>query len=296
MNNVVVMDDTSIIARLVSEFLKEVEGVNPIIFTNPLEGLDYCINEPSVDMVLVDYQMPELDGLDVIEKLREHKTSDDLPVIMVTSSEEKHFLRDAFEVGANDFLRKPVDPTELMVRVKNLLAMKEMTAKLHALANTDVLTNVMTRRAFLEASESEVHRSQRYDHPMSVIMLDADHFKNVNDTYGHAGGDDVLRFLSAQCMEIVRDEDHVGRLGGEEFCISLPETDLDGAALVADRLRQSIADSDIKLSDGQVINVTVSVGVAALQKNENLDDVMRRSDEALYEAKENGRNRVMKAA
>ncbi|WP_420548679.1 diguanylate cyclase [Curvivirga sp.] len=296
MNNVVVMDDTSIIARLVSEFLKEVEGVNPIIFTNPLEGLDYCINEPTVDLVLVDYQMPELDGLHVIEKLREHKTSDDLPVIMVTSSEEKHFLRDAFEVGANDFLRKPVDPTELMVRVKNLLAMKEMTAKLHALANTDVLTNVMTRRAFLEASESEVHRSQRYDHPMSVIMLDADHFKNVNDTYGHAGGDDVLRFLSAQCMEIVRDEDHVGRLGGEEFCIALPETDLEGAALVADRLRQSIADSDIKLSDGQVINVTVSVGVAAIQENENLDDVMRRSDEALYEAKENGRNQVMKAA
>lgn len=296
MRKVVVVDDTSITARLIGEFLKEVGDVEPVIFTNPVEGLEYCLSDSEVQMLLVDYQMPELDGLELIKRIREQRPQESLPIVMITATDEKSILREAFDAGANDFLRKPVEPIELNARVKNLLALKSMTEELHKLANTDMLTNVQTRRAFMEASNLEVNRSHRYGGPMSVVMLDADHFKSVNDTYGHAGGDDVLRFLSAECKKVLRDQDFIGRIGGEEFCICLPETASEGAFLVADRLRESIAISDIKLSDGQVINISISVGVATLQEKETMDDVMRRADEALYEAKETGRNRVVAAA
>ncbi|MDX1738202.1 MAG: diguanylate cyclase [Alphaproteobacteria bacterium] len=295
MQKVYVIDDTMIAGQLVGEILRESEGIEPVLFTNPVEGLAEIRANKDADLVLVDYQMPEMNGLEFISHLRKEFNLEELPIIMITATEEKAFLREAFEAGANDFLRKPVEPVELIARARNLRRLKTITEELQRLANTDVLTNVQTRRSFMEAAETEVGRSHRYGGPLSIIMLDADHFKNVNDTYGHAGGDDVLRFLSAACKEVVRDQDYVGRLGGEEFCICLPETGLEGATKVAERLRQNVEEATINLSDGQKVKVTLSIGVSVLQSKEDLDTVMRRSDEALYEAKEGGRNRVVVA-
>lgn len=293
---VVVIDDMMISARLVCEFLKKVDDVVTESFTDPAEGLAHCLENDDVDLVLVDYQMPGLNGMEVIERIRESKAREELPVVMVTAMDDKDILRQAFEAGANDFLGKPVEPVELTARVQNLLALKHTTMELHKLANTDVLTNVRTRRYFFESAEVEIQRCNRYGHDLSVIMLDADHFKNINDTYGHEGGDDVLRFLADECRTVLRDLDFIGRIGGEEFCICLPETPTDGASLVADRLRAAIENGKITLKDGREVGITVSIGLATWQSGEEFADTMRRSDEALYEAKENGRNRVVLAA
>ncbi len=169
---------------------------------------------------------------------------------------------------------------------------KEMVAYL---ANIDPLTKSLTRRQFINIAESEFHRFQRYRRPLSILILDADHFKNVNDTYGHHAGDITLRSLSLVAMEQKRAQDTFGRLGGEEFGLLMPETALDQAVVVAERIRQVWEASPVNL-DGELICSTMSLGVAeAASTDQSLEDLLRRADRMLYKAKESGRNRVMAA-
>ena len=167
---------------------------------------------------------------------------------------------------------------------------KEMVAYL---ANIDPLTKSLTRRQFMNIAESEFHRFQRYHRPLSILILDADHFKDINDTHGHHAGDLALRSLSLVAMEQKRAQDTFGRLGGEEFGLLMPETTLDKAIVVAERIRQAWNDSPVNL-DGELIHSTMSIGVAeADSEDKSLEDILRRSDRMLYKAKEAGRNRVM---
>ncbi|MBL4786167.1 MAG: diguanylate cyclase [Cohaesibacteraceae bacterium] len=170
---------------------------------------------------------------------------------------------------------------------------KALADTLRELANTDELTKLANRRAFMSQGKSEIQRAIRYDNPVSLIMFDLDHFKLVNDTYGHHAGDEVLRSVSQTALNSIRQSvDHVGRLGGEEFAILLPQTDVKGAWTVAERLRQSIEANPVTV-DGRVITVTASLGIAKFCPGDNdLDDVLQRADEALYTAKNNGRNLV----
>ncbi len=166
---------------------------------------------------------------------------------------------------------------------------KEMVAYL---ANIDPLTKSLTRRQFLSIAESEFRRFQRYHRPLSIMILDADHFKKINDTHGHHAGDLALRSLSLVAMEQKRAQDTFGRLGGEEFALLLPETPLDRAVVVAERIRLVWEVSPINL-DGHLIRSTISIGVAeAASTNESLEDLLRRADRLLYKAKQSGRNRV----
>ncbi|HSQ38715.1 MAG TPA: GGDEF domain-containing protein, partial [Anaerolineales bacterium] len=166
---------------------------------------------------------------------------------------------------------------------------KEMVAYL---ANIDPLTKSLTRRQFLSIAESEFRRFQRYHRPLSIMILDADRFKKINDTYGHHAGDLALRSLSLVAMEQKRAQDTFGRLGGEEFALLLPETPLDRAVVVAERIRLVWEASPVNL-DGHLIRSTMSIGVAeAASTDESLEDLLRRADRLLYKAKQSGRNRV----
>jgi len=167
---------------------------------------------------------------------------------------------------------------------------KEMVAYL---ANIDPLTKSLTRRQFMNIAESEFRRFQRYRRPLSILILDADHFKQINDTYGHHAGDLTLRSLSLVAMEQKRAQDTFGRLGGEEFGLLMPETTLEQARIVAERVRQVWDASPVNL-DGELIHSTMSIGVAeAMEADQSLEDLLRRVDRMLYKAKESGRNRVM---
>ncbi len=164
--------------------------------------------------------------------------------------------------------------------------------ELERLATTDPLTGVYNRRYFMEFATKEFLRSQRYSHVFSAIQMDIDHFKKVNDTHGHAVGDEVLKSFTVSCLEVLRECDVLGRMGGEEFSIILPETELEGALIVAERFRQSIADLKLHVDD-QVVHFTVSIGLTNLRQDDTgIEAVLRRADEALYLAKNGGRNKV----
>ena len=190
----------------------------------------------------------------------------------------------------------PMPGGEFIATYTDITERKRMEDELRRLATTDPLTGVNNRRRYTEISERELTRCIRYEHPLCVLMLDADHFKSVNDTYGHEAGDRVLVALANACTEELRDVDVLGRFGGEEFTITLPETSLETAMDVAERLRQLLAEIVVPLDDGQEVTFSVSIGVSQLLDNkEALSDILNRADGALYQAKEGGRNMVVSA-
>jgi diguanylate cyclase (GGDEF)-like protein/PAS domain S-box-containing protein len=174
---------------------------------------------------------------------------------------------------------------------KDITERNEMELKLKHLATIDALTGAYNRRYFMEMAEKDLTRFRRYSFPLSLIMFDLDHFKNINDTFGHGGGDLVLSKTGKLSREHLRESDFLGRLGGEEFGIILVECDLAGAEDVAQRLRESFENTAVR-QDGQTINFTASFGVAELRNGEDLSQLMARTDRALYEAKNTGRDRV----
>lgn len=170
---------------------------------------------------------------------------------------------------------------------------KELEDELRALASVDGLTGVSNRRHFLELCEKELDRAQRYDHPLALLMMDVDHFKSINDSYGHAVGDEVLKRLAGTCAANLRGPDILGRLGGEEFAVAMPECGIEAAEHAAERLRQTLAAAEVPSEAGS-ITFTVSIGVVAWSKGESLAEVLARADKAMYAAKQGGRNRVVR--
>lgn len=190
----------------------------------------------------------------------------------------------------------PMPGGEFIASYTDITDRKKMEEDLRRLATTDPLTGVNNRRRYTEISERELTRCKRYRHPLCVLMLDADHFKNINDTYGHEVGDRVLKALADACTGELRDVDVLGRFGGEEFTVTLPETPLETALEAAERLRVKLAETTVKLEDGQDISFTVSIGASCLNgQEEGLADLLNRADAALYNAKEQGRNKVVSA-
>jgi diguanylate cyclase (GGDEF)-like protein/PAS domain S-box-containing protein len=177
--------------------------------------------------------------------------------------------------------------------IRDITKRKQIEEKLRRLATTDTLTKLPNRRHFLECLESDLNQAKRYKRPFSLIMLDIDHFKSVNDTYGHDSGDKVLETFAQICLETVRQTDTPGRIGGEEFAVVLPETDNKAAVILAKRLRKNIESATIGLPGGEEISITASIGVVSLTENDDSSDsLIKNADQALYEAKRKGRNRV----
>jgi diguanylate cyclase (GGDEF)-like protein/PAS domain S-box-containing protein len=215
---------------------------------------------------------------------------------------EGRFLTPGGEEKWGRFLSKPVpmrtNDNEIIFNgvMIDISMQKKMEEDLRVLATTDALTGAKNRRYFLQVAEEELIRAKRYGAPLSVLMMDLDHFKHINDTHGHAGGDEVLRRFVAIAKEHLRATDILGRIGGEEFAILLPETDAAGAFVLAERIRQTVSDTAV-CWDGKVIHVSVSQGISCLDRSDdNIHDLVSRADKALYAAKAQGRNCTMAAA
>jgi two-component system cell cycle response regulator len=245
--------------------------------------------------------MPWVDGPELIGRIRAAASPAYTYIILLTAKDDKADLVRGLETGADDYLAKPFDRRELLARVgigARLLdletRLKEARDQMEALAMQDGLTGLCNRRAIEAQAQAECSRAARDEQPTSVILLDVDHFKAVNDRYGHQIGDQALRLMADVLARSQRGYDVAGRWGGEEFMLVLPETTLEDAGRVAERVRATVAAAALPLSDGTSLEVRVSLGVAGTCDSvpPSADALIRQADEALYQAKRAGRNRV----
>ena len=257
--------------------------------------------DDSVELVIASLSMPDGDPLRLVSQWRANESSRQLPVLLMADDSELPRLAKGLDLGANDYLVRPVDRNELLARVRTQLRRKRLQERLRenyhrslSLALTDDLTGLYNRRYVFAHLSEQLGRVNDGAGETAVLLFDIDHFKQVNDRYGHPAGDKVLRELAERAVRQVRSVDLVGRLGGEEFVVVMPETSLSGAVVVAERLRLAVANERFVLNDGEALSVTVSIGIAVTgEPDESQDNLLKRADDALYAAKNGGRNRTV---
>jgi len=260
--------------------------------------------EENYDVFIISLALSDFDALRLCSQLRSLERTRSIPILAISPLDDNTRLLRGLEIGVNDYLAPPVDKNELLARVRTQVRKRRYIEKLRddvqkslELAITDALTGLHNRRYMERHIGGLVEQACSLGKPLAVLMLDVDHFKAINDTYGHAAGDEVLREFALRIRRSIRGLDLACRYGGEEFLVVMPETDLSAAALAAERLRRRIASDPFPIQRGkQAMEVTISVGIAALAEGEDPASVLKRADEALYRAKRDGRNRVVPAA
>ncbi|MDD2852132.1 MAG: diguanylate cyclase [Desulfuromonadaceae bacterium] len=264
-----------------------------------LEGIKKLLSTPA-DVILCDLEMPRIDGFKFLSMLKVRPELQNIPVIILTGMDDRERKLKGLEQGASDYIIKPFDHEELIARVKVHLKLKILQDELKRsndllikISNTDHLTGLFNRRYMMDILDKEVQRSVRKGGSLSLLMLDIDHFKRVNDGFGHLQGDVVLQKIALQLLKELRSYDYSARYGGEEFVAILPDSSLQEAILAADRIRLAVQNITFSspLAD---LHLSVSIGVANFpwEKNLSIDAFIKMADDALYRAKANGRNRV----
>ena len=247
--------------------------------------------DTSFDLCIVDGPVLVNLGAKIVAR-KEKERVPFLPFLLVTSRDDLPSLSNYIKYAVDEILLTPVDRLILQPRVETMLRTRYLVAQVQLLADIDELTGLLTRRRFFQLARHEFMRSRRYKRPLCAVMLDIDLFKNVNDLYGHQVGDQVLKVVASRCQKSIRSIDILGRYGGEEFALLLPELDLDGAQKVAERLRRVVAEKPVETQAGPQ-NITISLGIARLKQSmAGFEDLLVRADKALYRAKRAGRNRV----
>lgn len=266
------------------------------------EALAVCRSERRPDVALVQQGLAGPDGVELLDAVKRDIDLFTIAVVVVGPDLGVEPALAALRRGAHDVLAEPVDPAQLLTRVQAAARTKtlqeeltQQSRRLESLIFGDELTGIFNRRFLLTQLSALVSGARRHDRPLSIVMLDVDHFKDVNDRHGHAAGDLVLAAVATTMRDRLRAEDWVGRLGGEEFLALLPDDDAAGAATVAETLRASVEGMGVRVGE-DVLRVTVSVGWATLEGDEGPEDLLRRADDALYEAKRAGRNVARGAA
>jgi len=252
----------------------------------------------SPDLILLDIVMPGMTGFEVIKILKSDKATRDIPVIFLTGRSDVQDEELGFVLGAADYIKKPFSTAIVMLRVSHQLKMQRLLREVYNLSVEDVLTGLGNRRHFNNVLLQEWQRSARQQLPLGFMILDIDHFKKVNDTYGHVSGDAVLKAVATILKNSVsRSTDHVARWGGEEFAVILYETDLVGTMTVAEKIRKSIESAVFAITDNVTVGITISIGVHCIISEADsaytLKSFISDTDAALYEAKNQGRNRVV---
>jgi len=278
-------------------------GYEVVSAVNGQEALE-IFKERFFPIILTDWGMPEMDGLELCRAIRENPAEGYVFIFLITARDSKKDIIVGLEAGADDYLTKPFDRSELIARLKTALrvlelekSLKDAYEKIRILSITDKLTGCYNRTYMDEYLAKEIARSTRYNRPVSLMMADIDHFKRVNDTYGHQAGDLILKNFVASIREGLRkDVDWIARYGGEEFLMVLPETDLENALLSAERLR-GIVSKCVTEYEGHEICITASFGVVGFKPSKKhisipYEAIIDQADKSLYQAKNEGRNRV----
>ena len=299
---VLIVDDRKssyerIVATLATEHTVDVE-------TNPNDALFHAA-EGNYDLLIVSLGLQDFDGLRLCSQVRSLERTRGVPILAMAEADNNARLVRGLEIGVNDYLIRPVDRNEMLARARTQIKKKRYTERLRdnvqasiEMAITDALTGLFNRRYMETHLGTLVEQAASRGKPLSVLVLDIDFFKAVNDGHGHDAGDDVLREFALRIRKAIRNIDLACRYGGEEFVIVMPETDATVAGMVAERIRRRIASEPFPIQGGQrLLDVTISIGIAALAEGEDkAATILKRADQALYRAKRDGRNRVVQDA
>lgn len=294
---ILVADDSKYYSMLLENSLRQ-WGYDPVMAKNGAEAWEILQGEDGPRLALLDWIMPVMDGLQVCQKIRSWEKDSYIYVILLTSQSSKENVIAGLESGADDYIIKPFNEEELKYRLKIGERILTLENRIMQMASIDSLTGVLNRRVFMDRLDSEIQRYYRSKIPVSLIMMDLDHFKRVNDLYGHLAGDQVLRKIAGKLELLVRKYDFIGRYGGEEFIICLPAAGSGEIGDIAERIRSEIEYMDIPIEGNKaVIKITASFGVSCLEKNTrvSIDEWIKRADDALYQSKREGRNQVFLA-
>jgi two-component system, cell cycle response regulator len=294
---ILAIDDSPEIHQLLKVRLKNLD-VELAHANCGFDGFEQAIAS-NPDLILLDVMMPDASGFDICRKLKATTETRNIPVIFLTGASDVDQKVLGFDVGAVDYIQKPFDSAELNARVRAALRTKRFQDMLAQRAMIDGLTGLWNRAHFDQRMHEEVAAAARYDRPMSLIMMDVDKFKNLNDNHGHPFGDEVLQAVGDVLQDSARTSDWPCRYGGEEFGLILRETDLEGAVIMAERVREEIESLQLR-NKAQLVPVTASFGVVSSTLCMNPCDLSSRwmiesADRALYASKEGGRNRVSTA-
>jgi two-component system cell cycle response regulator len=296
--SILIVDDSATIRMTLNRAVKD--EFYPVEAVNGEQAWEFLSGDERIELVITDLSMPELDGFGLIQRIRGSVVSriNNLPVIVVTGAEDTAARERAFKAGANDFLTKDSDRVELLARLRahqklaqTIRQLEESQRVLREQANTDPLTKLANRRFFTQIANKELALMRRQKEHFAVLMMDIDHFKSINDTYGHQAGDQVLTEVARVLSSCIREEDMLARIGGEEFIVSSPYLNRLAAIVLAERLRKAMEGAEI-FFEGNRIPVTMSLGIAVRpQDGDELDHLIAVADERLYVAKQTGRNR-----
>jgi diguanylate cyclase (GGDEF)-like protein len=307
---VLVVDDSKVTMKALCGYLERMGISRPLTAETGKKAIE-IFQRTRPDIVLLDAILPDIDGFDVARELRALEKGDEwAAIIFLTSMAKDEDLAHGIEVGGDDYLMKPLSEVVLRAKMRAMRRLVEMqrslvsvTRKLNAankelqrLATTDGLTAIANRRMFDELARREWRRCMRMKQPMSLVMVDVDHFKAYNDTYGHQAGDECLKAVAAQVARAApRASDLAARYGGEEFVLVLGDTTIDGAGWVANNIRQHVSDLRIPHAASPARHVTISCGVATLFPYDGLplEALLKAADNAMYQAKMQGRNAVV---
>ncbi|MFC2749508.1 MAG: diguanylate cyclase [Campylobacter sp.] len=255
------------------------------------EAMNYFADNPDIKLVVSDYGMPVKDGLEVLKELREQKDKNELGVIMMTSANENVSGAVFLKNGANDFIAKPFLKEELICRVNNTIENMENINKIANFANKDFLTGLFNRRYFYDDMQGYLASLEENPMPYAVAVIDVDGLKNINDKYGQDSGDKILKLLAKKLIDDTKSSDIAARFGGGEFCVLLKNVSQEDAVKFFVGLRAVIASNPVNIKN-ESVKISVSIGVTFGKSDYNVDEILELADEALYRAKQNGRNRV----
>lgn len=290
---IMVVDDTPTNIQVLAEILGQEYEI--FFALNGPEGLAMA-EAQQPDIILLDIMMPKMDGFEVCLKLKKNPLTKNIPVIFITALNMEEDEARGLELGAVDYITKPIRPSVVRARVKNHVKLKRYRDYLENISMKDGLTGVPNRRRMDEYLEQEWKRSKRKNKPMSLLMLDIDHFKLYNDNYGHSQGDECLKKVASAIEEsLSRPADMVARFGGEEFACILPDTDEQGAKLIAKRVQENIKELNIPHEYSPIDSlVTLSIGIATTVPDESasVQKLLKNADQMLYKAKKSGRNQT----
>ena len=285
-----VVDDSAPSRKTIRHFLErhKFEVIEAVDGEDALHQLE---RNPETKMVITDYEMPKMDGFELVTRIRKQHKKDKLAIIGMSSHGSGNLSAKFIKKGANDFIAKPFVSEEFYCRINQNIEMIEYIEAIKDVSNKDYLTSLYNRRYFFELGRKLYASSKRGHITITIAMIDIDHFKQINDTYGHDVGDEVLKRVALILGGRFRESDIVSRYGGEEFCILATNMDREHTDRIFDDVRKTIEHSETNIDDNK-INITVSIGVCTELMN-SLEEMIKKADLVLYEAKKRGRNRVM---